>query len=125
MFDVFFFRLCVLGYNGSTSSCSHFIMLSAGLGYGAPGSGTTPPYSPPPPRHSPLPSFGFTQEQVACVCEVRVELSTALIIFVNIRKMRTTYLCHPLNCTITFTDILKRVVKKGQLRIVFDIKTNH
>nr|CAH7740757.1 unnamed protein product [Callosobruchus chinensis] len=42
----------------------------------------TPPYSPPPPtaqhqigggqhRHSPqLPSFGFTQEQVACVCEV-------------------------------------------------------
>lgn len=45
-------------------------MLSAGLGYGAPGSGTTPPYSPPPPRHSPLPSFGFTQEQVACVCEV-------------------------------------------------------
>lgn len=50
-------------------------MLSAGMGYGAvPGSvtGTTPPYSPPPPqaRHSPLPSFGFTQEQVACVCEV-------------------------------------------------------
>ncbi|GLV37835.1 sine oculis [Carabus blaptoides fortunei] len=43
---------------------------SAGLGYGG-GSGTTPPYSPPPAaRHSPLPSFGFTQEQVACVCEV-------------------------------------------------------
>lgn len=42
---------------------------TAGLGYGGPGSGTTPPYSPPP-RHSPLPSFGFTQEQVACVCEV-------------------------------------------------------
>nr|ACS50141.1 sine oculis [Tribolium castaneum] len=48
-------------------------MLSAGLGYGVSGpvTGTTPPYSPPPPaRHSPLPSFGFTQEQVACVCEV-------------------------------------------------------
>ncbi|CAH0557457.1 unnamed protein product [Brassicogethes aeneus] len=50
-------------------------MLSAGLGYGVPVTntvtGTTPPYSPPPPaRHSPLPSFGFTQEQVACVCEV-------------------------------------------------------
>ncbi|XP_050306955.1 homeobox protein six1 [Anthonomus grandis grandis] len=49
-------------------------MLSAGMGYGAaPGavSGATPPYSPPPTaRHSPLPSFGFTQEQVACVCEV-------------------------------------------------------
>ncbi|XP_044735348.1 homeobox protein six1b-like [Chrysoperla carnea] len=30
----------------------------------------TPPYSPPPRHHSPLPSFGFTQEQVACVCEV-------------------------------------------------------
>ncbi|XP_022919138.1 homeobox protein six1-like [Onthophagus taurus] len=44
-------------------------MLSAGLGYGTPGSGATPPYSPPP-RNSPLPSFGFTQEQVACVCEV-------------------------------------------------------
>lgn len=44
-------------------------MLSAGLGYGPPGSGATPPYSPPP-RNSPLPSFGFTQEQVACVCEV-------------------------------------------------------
>ncbi|KAJ8964592.1 hypothetical protein NQ317_000897 [Molorchus minor] len=50
-------------------------MLSAGLGYGG-GQSTvsvtsaTPPYSPPPPtRHSPLPSFGFTQEQVACVCE--------------------------------------------------------
>lgn len=48
-------------------------MLSAGLGYGTPGSGTTPPYSPPP-RHSPLPSFGFTQEQVACVCEVRLQI---------------------------------------------------
>lgn len=23
-----------------------------------------------PPRDAPLPSFGFTQEQVACVCEV-------------------------------------------------------
>lgn len=52
------------------------MMLSAGLGYvAAPGSGsvsaTTPSYSPSPPaRHSPLPSFGFTQEQVACVCEV-------------------------------------------------------
>lgn len=34
------------------------------------GGGATPPYSPPGPRHSPLPSFGFTQEQVACVCEV-------------------------------------------------------
>ncbi|CAG9768410.1 unnamed protein product [Ceutorhynchus assimilis] len=48
-------------------------MLSAGMGYGAaPGTmtGTTPPYSPPLARHSPLPSFGFTQEQVACVCEV-------------------------------------------------------
>ncbi|ENN77312.1 protein sine oculis [Dendroctonus ponderosae] len=48
-------------------------MLSAGMGYGAaPGSvsGTTPSFSPPPTRHSPLPSFGFTQEQVACVCEV-------------------------------------------------------
>lgn len=44
-------------------------MLSAGVGYGTPNSGTTPPYSPPP-RNSPLPSFGFTQEQVACVCEV-------------------------------------------------------
>lgn len=44
-------------------------MLSAGVGYGTPSSGTTPPYSPPP-RNSPLPSFGFTQEQVACVCEV-------------------------------------------------------
>ncbi|KAG5878971.1 hypothetical protein JTB14_028803 [Gonioctena quinquepunctata] len=51
-------------------------MLSAGLGYGGAQStvsvtNATPPYSPPPPtRHSPLPSFGFTQEQVACVCEV-------------------------------------------------------
>ncbi|XP_065164129.1 homeobox protein SIX1-like [Atheta coriaria] len=44
-------------------------MLSAGLGFTNPGTGATPPYSPPP-RHSPLPSFGFTQEQVACVCEV-------------------------------------------------------
>ncbi|XP_025830126.1 homeobox protein SIX1-like [Agrilus planipennis] len=44
-------------------------MLSAGVGYGAPGAGDTPPYSPPL-RTSPLPSFGFTQEQVACVCEV-------------------------------------------------------
>lgn len=43
---------------------------AAGLSYGG-GSGATPPYSPPPAaRHSPLPSFGFTQEQVACVCEV-------------------------------------------------------
>ncbi|XP_030751194.1 homeobox protein SIX1-like [Sitophilus oryzae] len=50
-------------------------MLSAGMGYGAasaaPVTAATPPYSPPPTaRHSPLPSFGFTQEQVACVCEV-------------------------------------------------------
>ncbi|XP_060517341.1 homeobox protein SIX1-like [Cylas formicarius] len=49
-------------------------MLSTGLTYGAaPGAVTasTPPYSPPPSgRHSPLQSFGFTQEQVACVCEV-------------------------------------------------------
>lgn len=57
-------------------------MLSAGMGYGAaPGSvsGTTPSFSPPPTRHSPLPSFGFTQEQVACVCEVSYNY---LIIFV-------------------------------------------
>ncbi|CAG9814318.1 unnamed protein product [Phaedon cochleariae] len=49
-------------------------MLSAGLGYATGGgqsaAAATPPYSPPPARHSPLPSFGFTQEQVACVCEV-------------------------------------------------------
>lgn len=46
-------------------------MLSAGLGYATTPSGTSPPYSPPPPaRHSPMPTFGFTQEQVACVCEV-------------------------------------------------------
>ncbi|XP_044752661.1 homeobox protein six1-like [Coccinella septempunctata] len=46
-------------------------MLSAGLGYSSAPPGTTAPYSPPPAaRHSPLPSFGFTQEQVACVCEV-------------------------------------------------------
>ncbi|KAL1490649.1 hypothetical protein ABEB36_013309 [Hypothenemus hampei] len=49
-------------------------MLSAGMGYGAaPGTvaaSTPSSYSPPPTRHSPLPSFGFTQEQVACVCEV-------------------------------------------------------
>ncbi|XP_023310530.1 homeobox protein SIX1-like [Anoplophora glabripennis] len=55
---------------------------AAGLGYGGGHqhqhqqatvsmTNATPPYSPPPQaRHSPLPSFGFTQEQVACVCEV-------------------------------------------------------
>uniref|UniRef100_A0A6P7FIL8 Homeobox protein six1-like n=1 Tax=Diabrotica virgifera virgifera TaxID=50390 RepID=A0A6P7FIL8_DIAVI len=56
-------------------------MLSTGIGYGGGQNSvsvtnSTPPYSPPPNgggtagRHSPLPSFGFTQEQVACVCEV-------------------------------------------------------
>lgn len=52
---------------------------AAGLGYTTSGmhhhhhgvvNAVTPPYSSPPRHHSPLPSFGFTQEQVACVCEV-------------------------------------------------------
>lgn len=54
---------------------------AAGLGYTTSGmhhhhhgvvNAVTPPYSSPPRHHSPLPSFGFTQEQVACVCEVCV-----------------------------------------------------
>lgn len=61
-------------FAGDGNSTVDVMLTAAGLGYGAaPGAGATPPYSPPPPpppRHSPLPSFGFTQEQVACVCEV-------------------------------------------------------
>ena len=45
-------------------------MLSGNLNYIVTGNSVpTTTYSPPM-RNSPLPSFGFTQEQVACVCEV-------------------------------------------------------
>lgn len=35
-----------------------------------------------PPRDAPLPSFGFTQEQVACVCEVSDISLSMLFLFV-------------------------------------------
>lgn len=88
------------------------MLSAAGLGYvGGQSTVTnaTPPYSPPPTaRHSPLPSFGFTQEQVACVCEVRNQDQDDISTMVDNVLFRLFYIAER-----NFLDFFKRYMTQN------------
>lgn len=54
-----------------------------------------------PPRDAPLPSFGFTQEQVACVCEVSL------------------FVCGNPFCFLRFFFVLLLVINNDKPQIIF------